>query len=290
MKTEFLETVKEYFDSWVELFTTPLMKGFSISTIVLIVFSFLVLFYLSKKIQKILENKILIRAGLDKGIARKIGTITKLSILFIGSIIIVQTAGINLSSLGIMAGALGVGIGFGLQNITSNLISGVIILFEKPIKLGDRIDVGGVEGNVYSISFRATTIITNDNISIIVPNSDFIAHKVINWSHNDRNIRFKFPVGVSYKEDPEKVREVLLDVANNNPNVLEQPAPSVLFDGYGESSLDFILAVWTNTHNDKPRILKSELYFEIFKRFRENGIEIPFPQRDIHIKTEIPKI
>ena len=185
-----------------------------------------------------------------------------------------------------MAGALGVGIGFGLQNITDNFISGIIILFEKPIKVGDRIEVGEVQGDVISISFRATTVLTNDNISIIVPNSEFISSKVINWSHNDRNIRFRIPVGVSYNEDPEKIKKILLSVANINDHVLKNPGPVVLFDEYGDSSLNFSLAVWTATHSDKPRILKSELYFEIFKRFKEEGVEIPFPQRDIHIKTK----
>jgi small-conductance mechanosensitive channel len=187
--------------------------------------------------------------------------------------------------LSLLAGALGVGIGFGLQNITDNFISGLIILFEKPIKVGDRIEVGDVNGDVLTISVRATTVLTNDNISIIVPNSEFISQKVINWSHNDRNIRFRFAVGVSYKEDPRKVEQVLLKVADENPNVLKKPEPSVFFDNFGDSSLDFTLAVWTDRYIDKPGQLKSQLYFEIFKQFTENGIEIPFPQRDIHIKT-----
>ena len=123
-------------------------------------------------------------------------------IIIIGSIVIIQSAGIDLSALSLLAGALGVGIGFGLQNITNNLVSGIIILFENPIKVGDRIEVGDISGDVVNISVRATTILTNDNISIIVPNSEFISNTVINWSHNDRNIRFNVPVGVSYNEDP----------------------------------------------------------------------------------------
>jgi small-conductance mechanosensitive channel len=156
--------------------------------------------------------------------------------------------------------------------------------------VGDRIEVGEVEGDVISISVRATTVLTNDNISIIVPNSEFISKQVINWSHNDRNIRFRLPVGVSYSEDPEKVKEVLLKVADDNPHVLKTPAPLVIFKGFGDSSLDFELAVWTSTHTDKPSILRSELYFEIFKRFGENKIEIPFPQRDIHIRSNRAKL
>ena len=211
--------------------------------------------------------------------------IARFIFLFIGTIVIIQGAGIDLSSLSLLAGALGVGIGFGLQNITDNFISGIIILFEKPIKVGDRIEVGDVEGDVTNISVRATTVLTNDNISIIVPNSEFISSRVINWSHNDRNVRYRVPLGVSYNEDPKIVEEILLSVADENPHVLKTPKPYVFFDEFGDSSLNFTLAIWTSSHTDKPRILKSELYFSIFEKFREKGIEIPFPQRDLHIKS-----
>lgn len=191
-----------------------------------------------------------------------------------------------MSALSLLAGALGVGIGFGLQNITDNFISGLIILFEKPIKVGDRIEVGDVDGDVISISVRATTIQTNDNISMIIPNSEFISQKVINWSHNDRNIRYRIPIGVSYKEDPEQVKSLLIGVANRHKHVLKDPAPVVLFDEFADSSINFTLAIWTSTYTDRPLLLKSEILFEVFKVFREKGIEIPFPQRDIHIKKE----
>ena len=272
-----------------DLITTPIFSlsgnDVSVGTLIYIILAFFILTFLSKRLKKLLIDKILTKAGMEPGLTATIGTVTRFSILLVGSIIIVQSAGIDLSALTVLAGALGVGIGFGLQNVTDNFISGIIILFEKPIKVGDRIEVGGVEGDVISISVRATTILTNDNISIIVPNSEFISSRVINWSHNDRNIRFRLPVGVSYNEDPEKVKTLLLDVADRNPHILRKPGPMVLFDGFGDSSLDFTLAVWTSTHTDKPRILKSELYFEIFKVFKENHIEIPFPQRDLHIRS-----
>ena len=231
-------------------------------------------------------NRILVKANVDKGARNSIGLITRVMFMFVGSIFIIQTAGIDMSSLSLLAGALGVGIGFGLQNITDNFISGIIILFEKPIKVGDRIVVGGTEGDVINISVRATTILTNENISIIVPNSEFISSRVINWSHNNRNIRFDLPLGVSYNEDPAQVKEVLLEVAKKNQHVLKNPEPIVFFDEFGDSSLNFTLGVWTSTYTDKPRRLKSELYFEIFDQFKKVGIEIPFPQRDLHIKTQ----
>ena len=193
--------------------------------------------------------------------------------------------GINLSSITILLGALGVGIGFGLQNITNNFVSGLIILFERPIKIGDRIEVGGISGDVAKISMRATTIVTNDNISIIVPNSEFIASTVINWSHTDRNVRFNIPVGVAYKEDPENIKKLLLEVAFENEGVLKDPKPDVLFTEFGDNSINFNLRVWTNEYIDRPGVLKSQLYYKIFEKFKQNNVEIPFPQRDVHIKN-----
>ncbi|MEQ8240026.1 MAG: mechanosensitive ion channel [Cyclobacteriaceae bacterium] len=280
----------ENFDRIKVLFSTSLFdlgeSPISLTTIIYFFFSFFLLIFVAGRIKKLLIHKVLAKANIEIGARASIGTITRFVIIIVGAIVIVQTAGIDMSALSLLAGALGVGIGFGLQNITDNFISGIIILFEKPIKVGDRIDVGDVQGDVMSISFRATQILTNDNISIIVPNSEFISSKVINWSHNDRNIRFRIPVGVSYKEDPEHIRRLLLEVADKNEFILKTPSPAVLFDEYGDSSLNFYLAVWTSTHTDKPRVLKSELYFEIFKRFKAENVEIPFPQRDVHIFQE----
>jgi small-conductance mechanosensitive channel len=133
---------------------------------------------------------------------------------------------------------------------------------------------------------RATTIVTNDNISIIIPNSDFISNRVINWSHNDRNVRINIPVGVSYSEDPQQIKQILLSVAADNKLVLSKPEPDVIFIEFGDSSLNFKLRVWTSEMIQKPKILISDIYFEIFKRFHDEGIKIPFPQRDIHIKSQ----
>ncbi|MBN2805052.1 MAG: mechanosensitive ion channel, partial [Prolixibacteraceae bacterium] len=196
---------------------------------------------------------------------------------------------IDLSAIGILIGALGIGIGFGLQNITNNFISGIIILFERPVKVGDRVEVDDLAGNIVKISARATTIITNDNIAVIVPNSDLTSKRVINWSHNNRNVRLQFPVGVSYKEDPEKIKMLLTEVALENQGVLTDPPPSVLFDSFGESSLDFVLMVWTAEFSDIPMVLKSQLYYAIFKKFKEHQIEIPYPQHDLHLKSGFEK-
>lgn len=259
----------------------------TLGSILYFLFFVLLLIYLSGKFKGLLINKILTRYKLDVGVRQSIGAIVRYFILIIGFFIIIQTAGIDLTSLGILAGALGVGIGFGLQNITNNFISGIIILFERPVKVGDRIEVADVRGDVVKISARATTIVTNDNISVIVPNSDFISSTVINWSHNDRLVRFNFPVRVSYKEDPERIKKLLLEVVVENEGVLKVPSPDVLFNNYEESHLDFNLRIWTSKFIDRPNVLKSQLYYAVFKKFRENKVEIPFPQRDLHIKKEL---
>ena len=283
----------EFLTSVGELFTKTLFKlgesEISLGNILYFIFAFILLSYLSKRFKNFLVDKVLAKANFERGARTSIGVIARFIFVFIGAIFIIQTAGIDMSSLSLLAGALGVGIGFGLQNITDNFISGIIILFEKPIKVGDRIDVGDIEGDVINISVRATTILTNDNISVIVPNSEFISSSVINWSHNDRNIRFNIPVGVSYNEDPAEVKKILLQVADENEHILKTPEPYVFFDEFGDSSLNFSLAIWTATHTDKPRRLKTELYFDIFAKFKDQGIEIPFPQRDIHIKSEPEK-
>ncbi|MBD8487832.1 mechanosensitive ion channel [Echinicola sp. CAU 1574] len=257
----------------------------TIGLIIALVFSIFVLIIVTEWIKKFIVNKLLTRYHMDLGTRQSVGTIIRYVLLIGGFVIIVQNTGIDLSALGILAGALGVGIGFGLQNITNNFISGLIILFERPIKVGDRIEVADVNGDVIKISARSTMVVTNDNISVIVPNSQFIDNPVINWSHNDRNIRFNFPVGVSYKEDPQKVKSILMEVAQKNEGVLKTPPPDVLFVEYGDNSINFILRVWTSDFINRPQVLKSQLYYEIFRRFNEENVEIPFPQRDLHLKS-----
>lgn len=278
------------FIEWLErLLSQPLItlgeSRLTFGLVLTLAISLIVLFVGSEWIRRFLVKKILAKRDMAIGTRESIGTIVKYILIVAGMFSILQTNGIDLSAFGVLAGAIGVGIGFGLQNITNNFISGLIILFEQPIKVGDRIEVGDVTGDVVKISSRATTIITNDNISIIVPNSKFIDSEVINWSHNEHRIRFNFPVGVSYKEDPEKIKRILLEVANANPGILTTPESDVLFDSYGDNSINFNLRVWTSTYVNKPKVLRSELYYEIFRRFGEEKIEIPFPQRDIHLKS-----
>jgi small-conductance mechanosensitive channel len=183
-----------------------------------------------------------------------------------------------------------VGVGFGLQNITSNFISGLVILAERPITIGDRVEVAGVIGQVQKINARSTVVVTNDNIATIVPNQKFIDSPVTNWTYGDPRVRFRLPVGVAYGSDVEKVRDTLIAAARANAQALSDPAPSVFFVGFGESSLDFELVVWSDEMSHRPRRFRSDLNFAIEKNLREAGIEIPFPQRDLHIRSGVLKM
>lgn len=285
---DILNSIKHFFEEFGYFFTITLFNlgnsPISLLTLFYIIFSTVLLFYISNKLSKLFAKSVLTRYSSNAATVQTIATIGKYLVFVVGTIVIIQTAGIDLSTLSILAGALGVGIGFGLQNITNNFISGIIILFEQPIKIGDRIEVGSVQGNVTGISARSTRVLTNDNITVIVPNSEFISSTVTNWSHNDRNISFRFPVGVAYKEDPQVIKALLLEVADENSGILKSPAADVLFDEFGDNSLNFMFRVWTSEYIDKPTILKSQLYYAIFEKFKENNIEIPFPQRDLHLK------
>ena len=243
------------------------------------------LFYAAGKIRRLLVERVLTRSQLDAGARAAVGAITRYVVLFVGFLVIMQTVGINLTTLNVLAGAVGIGVGFGLQNVASNFISGLIILFERPIKVGDRIEVNDVDGDVIEVGARSTVVLTNDNISIIVPNSKFITESVVNWKRASSSVRFRIPIGVAYGSDAREVERLLLEVAAGNPNVLSNPKPAVWFRSFGDSSLNFELLAWnSNLLHRKGRFI-SDLNFAIYEKFKEHGIEIPFPQRDLHIRS-----
>ena len=246
---------------------------------------FILLGYGVRKTRNMFLDRILSRTSLDIGQQYAFAQIAGYGIFIFGLMIGLQWTGANLSSLVILGGAVGIGVGFGMQNIANNFISGLILLFERPIRVGDRVEVGDTNGDIVRIAARSTWVRTNDNVVIIIPNSEFINSHVTNWTANDRQVRFPIPVGVSYGSDPEVVRAVVLETAESHPDVLSDPPPEVIFTGFGDSSLDFELRVWTITRVQVPRILRSEIYFMIFKAFKEHGIEIPFPQRDLHLRS-----
>jgi small-conductance mechanosensitive channel len=245
----------------------------------------LILTVVSHQARRFMQSEILARTSMDRGQQFATARITGYLIFVVGMMVGLQSIGVDLSSLVVLGGALGVGVGFGLQNIVSNFVSGLILLVERPIKLGDRVEVGGTNGDVVRIAARSTWVRTNDNVVIIIPNSEFITNRVTNWTANDRQVRFSVPLGVSYSSDPTEVRDVLMEVAVSHPDVMKYPAPDVRFVDFGDSSLDFELRVWTITQVQAPQKLTSDLYFMIFKAFGERGIEIPFPQRDLHLRS-----
>src|SRR5580704_10647196 len=219
----------------------------------------------------------LTHTSMDRGHQYAFVRVAGYVIFALGLIIGLDSTGLNLSSLMVVGGALGVGIGFGLQNIVANFVAGIVILWEGPIKLGDFVDIGNTHGEVIRIGARSTWVRTFDNEVIIVPNSEFINSRVANWTANDRTVRFTVPLGVSYDSDLDTVRAVLLDIAKRSEHVLEDPAPAVLVNGFGDNAVNVSLRVSTATMIDRTDMLKSDLFMEIFRGFREKKIVLPFP-------------
>ncbi len=262
--------------------------SFSDLAAALVVFGVILL--LTRVGQRFLTNKVLPQTGFDSGVQNSLSAGFGYIGIILAAIFGISALGIDLSNIALIAGALSVGIGFGLQAIVSNFVSGIILLIERPIKVGDWVLVGGNEGLVKRITVRSTELTTFQRASVIIPNSEFISTAVINWTHKDTYGRIEVPVGVAYGSDVEKVREVLLACANHHEKVLTSPEPQVLFMNFGNSSLDFELRCFTNEVSYRL-IISSDLRFAIDKAFREAGIEIPFPQHVIHFadQANLPK-
>jgi small-conductance mechanosensitive channel len=255
---------------------------------IIIFFLLLVLFaFLARVIGKVILKRFFSRLQVEEGTSYSLIRITQYLVMITGMVISFQFIGIDLSGLVVIFGLLSVGIGFGLQNITSNFVSGLVLLIERPIKVGDRVTVGDTLGDVIEINMRSTTIRSLTNIAIIVPNSVFISNNVINWSHGDPKVRLDLPIGVSYNSDLEIVLRSLSEVAEENGELLKKPNPEINFVGFGDSSWDLELRVWLGSPKRYQQV-KSDLNCAIVKKFRENNVEIPFPQRDLHLRSSIP--
>jgi small-conductance mechanosensitive channel len=283
--------LSEVFDKVLRAFDHTLFRVNETPVTLTSLFTFLLIFgsiyVFSRLFTRMLGRKVLAKAHVKESTAYTMQRLTHYVIVIIGAIISFQFIGINLSGLAVVLGLLSVGIGFGLQNITSNFIAGLILLFEKPINIGDRVTVGETVGDVMAINMRSTTIRSLQNIAIIVPNSEFISQRVTNWSYGDPRLRLDIDVGVSYSSDPDVVKRCLEEVAAENPAVLESPPPEVIHTGFGDSAWNMQLRCWIGTPKIYWRSI-SEINFAIVRKFRENGVEIPFPQRDLHVRSSIP--
>ena len=254
-----------------------------LTSIAIIIASYFIAYIFSHLIRReFRKNK-----TLNKAFIKTVTRFIKYIILIIGFFIAFQVLGVNLSSLAFLAGVIGLGIGFGMQNIISNFISGIIILFEKPIKEGEYVEVAGYDGIVSDIRARSTTITTRDNISIIVPNSNFITSNVINWSHRDPKIILHIPLGI--EETASKLdiaKKVLLEIAEENPEVLKKPEPSVWFVNIGASSFNLELIVWISSPIRRHFII-SDINFEIAKKFAQYDIDLTYPWTNLAFKNEL---
>jgi potassium-dependent mechanosensitive channel len=260
----------------VEVSVTKLLQGVLILAIAL---------FLSRTLSRLLQRRIAKRAYLDPGLRYTLGRLTQYLIIMLGLLFALKAAfSLDLTSIAVLFTALSVGIGFGLQYLAADIASGFILLFERPVRVGDRITIGEDEGDVQSINLRTTVVTTNDRISIIVPNSRLVSQRLINWSYGDPRARIAIPVGVAYDSNVDQVTKTLLRAAQGVDNVLGDPPPKVQFLKFGDWSMDFRLLVWTN----RPRLhaqIRSDINYRIEKLFREAHIEIPFPQTEFRLRN-----
>jgi len=241
-------------------------------------------FWLSARAQALMRRRLFPRLRLDSGLEFSTLRFAHYAVISLGLLIGLKVLSVDLTGLAVVAGILSVGIGFGLQNVASNFISGIILLIERPITVGDHVTVADIDGEVRAINMRSTEIVTRDNITVIVPNSEFVSGRVVNWSHGDPRMRLHVAVGVSYASDVQQVTRVLQDLAGRVEFVLSNPGPEVRFVRFGDSSLDFELLVWIgNPHHEDT--VGSGLRYAIRAAFLEAGIEIPFPRRDVTVRT-----
>ncbi len=278
MDNDLIQTFRKVFGSKLFSIGSTEINLLVIIELILVIIAF---YIISRIIRRILRRQVLTHFGMSESGKFVLLRLIHYAFMIVGFMFAFNLVGIQLTSLTVGLGVLGVGFAFGLQNITSNFVSGMILLFERHVNVGDFVTVGDIMGRVKSIRIRATTIVTIDNVLLIVPNSRFIEDTVTNWSVEDPKIRVPVPVGVAYGSDTELVTKLLLRAANELEEVLKVPAPIVQFRNFGSSSLDFILLPWISSATNRLKTI-SDLNYAIDRLFRENNITIPFQQVDVH--------
>jgi small-conductance mechanosensitive channel len=240
--------------------------------------------WISRIVQALLKQDVLPRMDLPRGVPNTISMTANYTIILIGLLLGVGFMGIDLSSLAFIVGALGVGIGFGLQNLVNNFVSGLILIFEAPIQVGDTVEVGNLLGQVVQIGIRTSRVRTYSGSEVIVPNGELVSNQVINWTLSDRRRRLELGVGVAYGSDTNRVTEILRSVLENDEDVLEDPAPLIIFNEFGDSALNFRVLAWIADF-DTGFGMTHRLNTAINQALADAGITIPFPQRDLHLRT-----
>jgi small-conductance mechanosensitive channel len=263
---------------------SPVTVGSLITALAIFAASYL----LARLARRVVVDRLLSGTRLTAGIRYAMGRFLGYVIVFFGAVVALETLGVRAGALAAFGAALGVGIGFGLQDIARNFISGLILLIERPIQVGDRIEVGSVSGDVVEIRSRATVVRTNDDIHLIVPNSRFISDTVINHSYGRPRVRHKIPIRVASGSNPRDVETALVEAARRSPNVLADPVPAVRLRGFGDSSLDFELLCWTSTKLSNPGAFRSEINLLAHEALTKSGIQLPSPQHDVHIRSAVP--
>ena len=254
----------------------------SVENVLAFVITMTVAYMLSAFIRFVLKEDIYQRIGVEQGLSYAISRLLHYTILGLGFVLAVAALGVSLTQVSILAGALGVGIGFGLQSVVNNFVSGLILLFERPIHVGDTIETGNLLAVVRRIGIRASTVRTKQGADIIVPNAQLITERVTNWTLSDRLRRIDLPVGLNYGIDPRKAIQLLEEVARRQSNVLQHPAPQCLLIDYGDSSINFQLRAWTDQFDDW-QIISSDLASAVYDAVIEAGLQFPFPQREVRL-------
>lgn len=259
-------------------------RAYSLLDLLLLLATLMALVIAANTATNLLRSRILDVAGISLAAQEAIAALSKYTLILLGTVVVLQIWGIDLSSLALIASGLGIGIGFGLQGLVRDFVSGLVLVFERPVQVGDFVDFGAVKGTVNRIGSRSTEIRTLDQVSMIVPNSRLLDQEIINWSHGNPVSRIRLPVGVAYTSDPIQVKQVLLEACRQSDEILTTPSPQVFFLGFGDNALRFELLVWI-AQPHRQLVIKSDLYFALEALLRQHHIEIPFPQRDLHLRA-----
>jgi small-conductance mechanosensitive channel len=274
------------------MLTRPLEIGqisVTLGSILLFIVSVYVAFWVARTVRVVLRDEVLPQMELPRGVGNSISSLSYYGLVLIGLMVALAAAGFETSQFALVFGALGIGIGLGLQNVVNNFVSGLILMFERPIQPGDVVEVSGTSGTVRDIGMRATTLTTFEGADVVVPNGTLLSEKLINWTLSDMNRRIDVEVGVAYGSDPRRLLTLLREVAQGTPGISAVPVPAIVFKGFGPSSLDFSIRAWTDNFGDWVTI-RTEMTARVYEALAREGIEIPYPQQAIHIRSVSPGI